>query len=659
MRNGASDASIERLNQSIKDGKIVRCSTTEYEDYLKSKFPGRLSTEQFESWLAPLIEEARSSRSQNGNIITIPVVVHVIHSGQALGTYPNISDAQVESQIAVLNNDYRRAMNTPGYNTNAVGADIEIQFALAKVDPNGNPTNGIDRVNMCRAGWMREGVENVIKPQTIWNPNRYLNMWTVVWEGEDQDLLGYAQFPSNSNLGGLNTNGGLATTDGVVSTASAFGSRDYQTSATGNFLLVQTYDRGRTMTHEVGHWLGLRHIWGDTSSCLVNASDSANDYCLDTPAAAAPNYVCQTIDSCPSSPGNDMIENYMDYTNDTCMNIFTQDQKARIRAVMNNSIRRVELKTSDADQPIPLFANDAEIKIEGACSFVQTCPTNNVVSSPKLTIYNRGTSPLTSATITYTVSGGAAQTYNWTGNLAQNKFATFTVPVAANTPTGNITASIVTANGTTDERSTNNSATGAFINVAQENSHNTTTVNFRLQLDNNGSETSWQLRNSSNAILYSGSGYANYAPNLIEQTWNLPANDCYFFRINDSAGTGLASLASAGYRLTTSTGAVIAEGKTFGTVEQRAFSITSNLGTHEVSVSDSGIQVYPNPAADVLNVTKVSNKAQFEIYNAAGQLVKSGNINDNKVNVSGLIKGAYIITVKEGDKAEKLKFLKK
>lgn len=649
-----------KTEELAKTNGYERCSSDAYEAYLQKKFPGRMSKEQFESWLAPLIEKAQTDKSQNGNIITIPVVVHVIHAGQNVGAYPNITDAQVVSQITVLNNDYRKAVGTPGYNSNAVGADVEIQFAMAKVDPNGNPTNGIDRVNLCRSGWTMAAIDDYVKPETIWDTSKYLNMWTVAFEGADDSTLGYAQFPSNSGLGGLDANGGLATTDGVVAAAGTFGSSTYND---GTFLLYQGYDKGRTMTHEVGHWLGLRHIWGDSSSCVVNATDSNNDYCLDTPAAAAANFNCVTIDSCPADPGNDMIENYMDYTPDACMNIFTLNQKTRIRTVMNNSPRRVQLKTSIAEQPIALFPVDAEIKVERGCNNLAACPTTSVTPTLKLTIYNRGTSVLTSATVSYSVNGGSAQTYNWTGNLAQDKFSTFSVPVTASTPSGNVTASIVNANGGTDQRTTNNSATGTFINPALDTAFNTATVNFKLQLDYWGTETTWTLKNSAGATLYSGGPYTNStSPTLINQTWTLNNNDCYIFKINDTEGDGLSfeypslGLVPGYYELRTSTNQLICQGSLFGETESRAFSLSSLLSTNE-AVKDN-FAIYPNPANDVLNITKVSDKAKFEIYNAVGQLVKAGNISNNQVRVAELVKGAYIITIKDGKNSESIKFIK-
>lgn len=306
------------------------CGILVNDSLLRLKYPDLETVESFELQMAELVKTARSSgMARQQNIITIPVVVHVIHNGEVTGSGSNISYAQVLSQIDVLNEDYRRL--GAGSNNHPAGADVEIQFAMAKVNPDGAVMTepGVDRVNGGRAFWEHDPIEDILKPGTIWDPTRYLNMWTVNFGGDSENLLGYAQFPSLSNLPGMTQNSGLAATDGVVIGFRFFG-------RVGN--LSTTYDGGRTATHEVGHWLGLRHIWGD-GGC------EADDFCDDTPNSGKPNYQCIEGNSCGTSSG-DMIQNYMDYSPDYCMNIFTRDQKARMRIVMERSPRRKELINS-------------------------------------------------------------------------------------------------------------------------------------------------------------------------------------------------------------------------------------------------------------------------------------------------------------------------
>lgn len=616
-----------------------RCSTVEYEDYLKSKFPERMTTEQFESWIKPLIENAKVNKSQNGNIITIPVVVHVIHNGQALGTAPNIIDEQVMSQITVMNNDFRRLLATPGYNTSAVGADTQIQFALAKVDPNGNPTNGIDRVNLCQASWSQAEINSFVKPETIWDPNLYMNMWSVQFTSAT--LLGYAQFPSNSGLGGLSAIGGEAYSDGVVANYATFGSSDYNT--TGTFLLSAPYDKGRTMTHEVGHFLGLRHIWGD-AAC-------GTDFCADTPTAHTSNYVCnKTIVSCDNASVFEMVENYMDYTNDTCMNIFTVNQKDRITAVMNNSPRRLQLKTSTKDIAIPLFANDAEVKLERECTAVNCA--SSTAQNVKISLYNRGTSLLTAATIVYTVNGNS-QTFNWTGSLAQDKYQIVTLPMNANTYGGQMNISVTSVNGVADQRTSNSNVTVNYLGAPARSDLN---VVFNLQLDQYGSETNWNLTNSTGVIVYSGGPYTDSAnPPLQTFNWALTSNECYTLTVNDTYGDGMYPYGGF-YNVKSQSGQVLVSGSHFANTQSRFLKVQV-LSTNE-NVKET-FSIYPNPATDVLNITKVSDKAKFEIHNAVGQLVKSGTVNGNQVRVAELVTGTYIITIQDKNISESIKFIKK
>lgn len=344
--NNNVNRSIETFEQAVTTARsfapngIVRCATTEY---TKSKQARGIapSDDLFEEWLAPKIAEIRRLR-QLGRlpaVIRIPVVVHVIHNGDALGTGENIADGQVLSQITVFNQDFRKLTGTPG---DGAGVDTTIEFCMAQVDPNGNPTNGIDRRNLGIANFNGAAVETA-KANTIWDPTKYLNMWTFRFGGDLNGVLGYAQFPTGSGLQGMpeaDCITGEASTDGVVAAFNTFGSRTLFPTGTYS---GTSYDKGRTMTHEVGHMLGLRHIWGD-GGCGVD------DFCADTPESDAANFGCPTTHiSCTTL---DMVRNYMDYTDDSCMNIFTQDQKDRMLAVLTNSPRRDDLLTSTVCTPL-------------------------------------------------------------------------------------------------------------------------------------------------------------------------------------------------------------------------------------------------------------------------------------------------------------------
>ncbi len=638
-------------NVNPNNGKI-RCVTTEYEKYLQAKTPKRLTNTQFEAWVAPIVNRYQSMRStsQSDGIITIPVVVHVIHSGQEIGTAPNITDAQILSQIKVLNEDYRKMLGTPGYNTNPVGADIQIQFALALQDPNGNPTNGVDRISFCQESWSETDFDLNVKPATIWDPALYMNMWTV--QLTDTSILGYAQFPDASGIPGLDATGGNANSDGVVSNYKVFGSNTYND---GTFLLDATYNKGRTMTHEVGHWLGLRHIWGD-ATC-------GDDFCADTPVHHDANYDCPTVVNCTAS-GNEMVENYMDYTDDTCMNIFTQNQKDRIIAVMNNSPRRTTLKTSTKNFPIPLFPIDAAVKLESSCP-LYVCGTNPNQTTQKITIYNRGTSNLTSATLTYNVDGGANKTYNWKGNIATNALDTFEVTINSSV-NGTINTLISKPNGVTDQRNSNDTASGEFTLPNTPTNYTVNDFVFRLQQDEYGSEITWSLINDSGTILYSGGPYTDVAPipELITQNWTLANNQCYTFTINDSSGDGICCGPDSGdgyYDIKSIDGLiVVASGASFTTTESNTFSI--NLEEAVVAIDD--FYIYPNPVKDLLNIKMPGNSGflnSYKVSNALGQIIQTETIfteNDLSVNTSSWSSGVYFISLEKGDKKKTLKVIK-
>ena len=328
------------------------CGTMQHLEYLKSKDSNLeqkmlQNEENIKTWIL------NNTNRLSQNIITIPVVVHIVYYNNT----ENISDQQIFSQIDILNEDFRR-LNSDTINTPAafqsVAADTEIEFCLATRDPNGNPTNGITRTSTTQTSFStNDGVKySSSGGKDAWNTSKYLNMWVCDLSG---GLLGYAQFP-----------GGTASSDGVVCDYAYFG--DIGTASS-------PYDLGRTTTHEVGHWLNLRHIWGD--------SNCGNDFCNDTPEHSGSNYGCPSYPSTSNCSGNgnagDMFMNYMDYTDDACMNIFTNDQKNRMIAAINTS--RSGLLTSDgcfnSDYGCtdPLAVNFSPIAIidDGSCCYVSGC----------------------------------------------------------------------------------------------------------------------------------------------------------------------------------------------------------------------------------------------------------------------------------------------
>ena len=273
--------------------------------------------EEQEAYIEEFIRTASVQRAASGVVRIIPTVVHVIHYGGP----ENISDAQIHNALEILNADMRR-LNADTTQTPAafrsVAADSEIEFQLAKLDPNGNCTNGIVRVYNS----MTYNARDNVKALSYWPRNQYLNLWVVNSitnvSGLPGQVIGFAQFP------GL----GSAATDGVVI------KYDYM----GVIGAANASNGGRTVTHEVGHWLGLRHIWGDDGG----ACGGNGDFVGDTPDQADWTFsICPTYphtDNCSSLSPGIMFSNYMDYTNGNCQNLFTEGQVMRFNATLSSAV---------------------------------------------------------------------------------------------------------------------------------------------------------------------------------------------------------------------------------------------------------------------------------------------------------------------------------
>lgn len=257
-------------------------------------------------------------------VITIPVVVHVVYH------YPeeNIPDSRIKDQIEILNRDFRR-LNSDTSNIPSgfagLSADTRIEFKLAISDPKGRATSGIVRQYSPLKKW---AMDDKVKfdanlGSDAWDATQYLNIWVCNMD----DLLGYASFP-----------GTPAERDGVVINYKAFGAIGY----------FSQYNKGRTLVHEVGHWLNLRHIWGD--------SDCGDDLVGDTPPQRSYTPGCPTgvrVTCNNAGNGGDMYNNYMDFTSDACVNMFTFGQKQRMRILFEEGGARHSLLSSKGlDTPL-------------------------------------------------------------------------------------------------------------------------------------------------------------------------------------------------------------------------------------------------------------------------------------------------------------------
>jgi hypothetical protein len=318
------------------DSVMHRCGTVEFERVLQQHYPARrLQLDKLNQQIQQLTSLSKQARLNSPSLIfRIPVVVHVVYataSSQIGGANnPNISDQQIISQIQVLNEDYRHLSNTSGAR-NPEGNDSGIEFFLAQTDPKGQSTSGITRHYYPQQTSFQ--VDNLTDARTLsqivdWPSDRYLNIWVTTLQG---NFLGYTQFPTVADTTrGLDMASEEAI-DGTIIDYRYFGRQIGTVSSS-------VYGYGRTTTHEVGHWLGLIHTWGD-AVC-------GDDYVADTPRCEGPNQTvrCQPLFStCAGEKTRNLIEDYMDYSPDQCMSLFTPGQIARMRAVLQLSPRRVRL----------------------------------------------------------------------------------------------------------------------------------------------------------------------------------------------------------------------------------------------------------------------------------------------------------------------------
>ncbi len=684
----ASYAQQNNINDIITDdGKVIRCYTTQKVEEARRNDPGIIERR---AKVNSTIEKYAQRHQYTDNsksmlpVYTIPVVVHIIYRTSA----QNLSDNRVFEQIQVLNEDYRRtntdASNVPSAFSSIV-ADCEIEFCLATKDPSNNATTGITRTqtSVSSIGQTNSYYSTAAGGKTIWDPTKYLNVWVCEMGG---GILGFTYTPGNAPNGA----------DGVVIGYQYFG----KTGASAPF------NRGRTTTHEVGHWLNLEHVWGGG-----NGGCNQDDGVSDTPVQNSSNGGCPSHPSPSCSNGGDMFMNYMDYVNDNCMNSFSAGQKTRMRNAIVSA--RPGLLTSQACVSASFDAGISQINTPSGtiCSATFT---------PEVLIKNHGSNALTSATINYKIDGGTTNTQAWTGNLATAQTATVQLPQQSVSGGAHTFEAWTTQpNGNVDGDNSNDNSTSSFSVSAGGAS-----LPFQEGFEGAFPPSGWSLNNPDGDVTWAKTTSAakSGTASMFLDNWDYPANgevDFITLPALDMSGSASVSMtfelayalySATGYsdtlrvlasddcglswtelyekydnNLTTVTSLYTSEFVPAAndwrqeTIDLSAYSSSSdvlirfehvcdyenNLHIDDVNITSvpatalssldnkATLNVFPNPTSGLLNIDlKLTTESNVDIliFNALGQMMSVVNDHDvlnanYKLNMTDLSKGVYTIQV--------------
>jgi hypothetical protein len=612
------------------------CGTMEHHAMMIAQDPS------FQNNLENIEEHTRQTIQNNGAriLVNIPVVFHVVYNTAA----QNISDALLNAQLSQLNQDFRK-LNSDNSLTPSlfagVAADMEINFCLAQQTPTGVATTGIIRKSTTTTAFSTN--DNMKRAANggsdAWDATKYLNIWVCNMSG---GILGYAQFP-----------GGAASTDGVVLQFNTVGSTT--TPGSGS-----PYNLGRTATHEVGHWLNLRHIWGD--------ANCGSDLVSDTPTHQTSNGGCPAYpktNTCAGG-GTEMTMNYMDYTNDVCMYMFSAGQKARAQALFATGGFRVGLLTSVG----------CNAPSGGTTCNVPTSLTSSAVGSSTATVSWAAAIGATSYSLQYKTA--AATTWTTVTSTTTSRALTgLTASTTYNFQVASVCASGTSAYSTagsftttavvtcTDAYEPNESRTGAKtiplssnvsarISSATDKDYlkfvNTTAArNVRVTLSNLPADFDLKLYRSSTLVGTSQNSGTTNESLIYNNTQAATTYTAYVYGYNGAFNA-------------TSCYTIRAEISGTSFVRQSA----EELEIMNEELSNEPLQVYPNPTSGLLNIRLQPEgdiNQTVEVYNHLGQKVESFELSFTKempaveLQLNDLTDGIYFVRVYDGNTVQTRKVM--
>lgn len=608
---------------------LRKCGTMEHLEMQKAMDPTigpkiELSEKQLQLW----IENNQEYINQQKSVVTIPVVVHIVYNTTA----QNIADSRVTEQIDVLNRDYAGLNTHSMYSfASTLKTNTELQFCLAKRKPDGTATTGIERRQTTVTSFSTNDYVKYYSKGGLdaWDPTKYMNIWVC---NLGSSLCGYAQFPTS----------GVNATFGVVIMYQFFG----VTGATA------PYNLGGTTTHEIGHCFNLYHIWGDDGTACTGT-----DYCADVPNQAGPNYGVPAFPhvTCSNGTLGDMYMDFMDYTDDVAYANFTPNQKTRIQACFASGGLLYSLTQSNGCTP-PSTTCDVPtgLNATGVTSSAATLGWSAVSAATSYNIQYRasGTTTWTSTTSTTNSKAltglTASKTYEFqvqtvcaSGSSAFSASGTFTtlavVTCTDTYETNNTLATAKTIAVNTNITAMIGTSTDVdyfkFSNTSSKKKIKITLTNLPLDYDvilykSNGTQVGigQNTGTTSESIIYNTSTVGTYYIKVYGYGGVYSATQCYTLQ---------AAISASNFKL---------DGD------------DNTIETFETEFSP--LNIYPNPAHDMLNVefnSSVEGNLDVRIFDITGKMISNTNYSSQKglntytIQLGDLSGGLYFVNVNNGN----------